>query len=287
MILADIKTIIESSPLLKARANPGPVEPGSAREVANYVSKFDAIPHALSIDNGAEFKGEFINVIENFWPVRANGLTGKGISLERRLGIPGKPAGQGGVERLNKTIKRAMKQWLISTKKQDWSKALDNLVNGENGYNNQYHRSVEMTPKAALDAVKTNNTAKLKAINSALSKRTIENNKWQRRTANWKDVKVGDIVRVRLYALGVSKLILSWSREHFGVATRNPTVDSGTGREVGRSGALWSRHEKSCGDPPEILLGWGGAWGCVGRAKPKWIFLVEYQLHRPGFLRDY
>ena len=229
-ILDEIKSLIESSALLKARANPGPVEQGSAREVANYVSKFDAIPHALSIDNGAEFKGEFINVIENFWPVRANGLTGKGISLERRLGIPGKPAGQGGVERLNKTIKRAMKQWLISTKKQDWSKALDNLVNGENGYNNQYHRSVEMTPKVALEAVKTNNTAKLKAINSALSKRTIENNKWQRRTANWKDVKVGDIVRVRLYALGVSKLILSWSRQVYEVTELKKAKPQGGGK---------------------------------------------------------
>jgi hypothetical protein len=123
-----------------------------------------------------------------------------------------------------------MKQWLISTKKQDWSKALDNLVNGENGYNSQYHRSVEMTPKAALDAVKTNNTAKLKAINSALSKRTIENNKWQRRTANWKDVKVGDIVRVRLYALGVSKLILSWSRQVYEVTELKKAKPQGEGK---------------------------------------------------------
>ena len=38
-ILDEIKSLIESSALLKARANPGPVEQGSAREVKNYVSK--------------------------------------------------------------------------------------------------------------------------------------------------------------------------------------------------------------------------------------------------------
>jgi len=57
-----------------------------------------------------------------------------------------------------------MKQLLISTTEQDWSKAFEKLVNGENGYNNQYHRSVEMTPNEALEAVKNNSTAKLKAI---------------------------------------------------------------------------------------------------------------------------
>ena len=64
-------------PFAQSTRNLGPVEQGIAREVAKHVSKFDAIPHALSIDNGGEFKMNSYQLLKTSGqPVRANGLSG-------------------------------------------------------------------------------------------------------------------------------------------------------------------------------------------------------------------
>ena len=68
--LADMPFVVERSRGREVERSRGrEVEKSRSREgygrqckVEKYVSKFDAIPHALSIDNGGEFMNEFIHI---------------------------------------------------------------------------------------------------------------------------------------------------------------------------------------------------------------------------------
>jgi len=72
------------------------------------------------------------------------------------FGLPCKPQGQGMVERFIRTIKKALRQWLITTDNVNWNNALDNLVNGDKGYNKQRHSSIGMSPEKAFKGVMAN-----------------------------------------------------------------------------------------------------------------------------------
>ena len=158
----------------------------------------------LQSDLGKEFKNtEVKKVTEQY-------------NYNHTFGLPGKPQGQGMVERFNRTIKKALRQWLISTDNVNWNKALNNLVNGEKGYNKQRHSSIGMSPEKALNGVMSNDQEVIKNIKDQMIKRTIGSDKFKRSPSEWNDIAVGDIVRLRLYP-GLRKLVFAWTMQVFRV----------------------------------------------------------------------
>ena len=163
------------------------------------------LPKYLVCDDGSEWKGDFIKLLES-----------KNIDKRRTLG--GQPQANGLVERSNGKLKMLLAK-NMKINGGDW---LQNLPKALNAYNNQRIRTTEYTPNEALE-LKTK-VQQQKLINNVESKHKKE---FDPRFAE--SFKVGDTVRVKLSKGVLSKSSTpSWSSQLYTIGrvvkSKTPTV---------------------------------------------------------------
>ena len=148
-------------------------------------SVLQAIPYDIRLcitDNGSEFQKEFTTVLRE-------------KDIQHSYGLPGAPAGQGAVEKSNRTVARLLSMWERQTGGKNWVVELPKLVARYNATRNSV---TLMSPDALEKAVRDGNNAVLEQV----AERIRENAGFgveaePNRIAQLK-FEVGDLVHTRL-----------------------------------------------------------------------------------------
>ncbi len=131
-------------------------------------------PSSIRSDNGSEFIGvEFKKLLQK-------------NKIKQVLSLPSKPQSNGGIERLNKTIKALLRKTMKLEQSNDWPKYLPQIIKG---YNSVPHAITKQVPDE-LDKGNADN------VNNAYSK--IKKNAMNKRQSTKIILNVGDKVRIKL-----------------------------------------------------------------------------------------
>jgi transposase InsO family protein len=91
-------------------------------------------PASFRSDNGSEFKSKEFQELMNKQKIK------------QVFSLPFTPQSNGGVERVNRTLKSMIKKNMFANPSFDWSKELQSIVSS---YNNSYQSTIKMTPEEA------------------------------------------------------------------------------------------------------------------------------------------
>ena len=131
------------------------------------------------------------------------------MEIKQILSSAGKPQSNGGIERVQQTLKHLLARNMIYDDNNNWVSLLNKMVDI---YNNTYHRIIEMTPNQSENRsnkeIRDNILENIKPKNESLE------------NFNKPVFKVGDTVRIRLEELGPKKNIgsLNFSKELYTVS---------------------------------------------------------------------